>query len=1690
MPVGTLNAPTRFDHQPLKQPYRVTERFQSATIPVLNSCDDPTAGWQMDESKNTDLTSQGNAVAPRELGMVHDLESRLSQQVENWRKKLLDLGNRNSLINCSFSKTHGVVEILHPNTETVWRKLAADNEAGAAMMRFPWRRDLVPMPRKLQEEVDSGEEEEWDPPFNECLVSQKFRPTDLMTGTTDKVLNRRFRTLANHAELSLSEQGVHCLYVAFGFLKWFESVDSDQELRSPLMLVPVSLNRSTSDAPWELAEAEDDALENLCLRQRLKQDFGLELPSLPDIDVLEEEGARLQFLDAVRQAISENTRWQVEDRCAIGRFAFPKIAMWKNLGEHRNEVISHPICRSIAGDSSVSPMQAFGSTTGLPNASQLDDELAPGEIKAILDCDSSQIEAIVAAKRGVSFVLDGPPGTGKSQTIANIIADALAEGRRVLFVSEKVSALEVVKRRLDEFGLGDFCLECHSSKANRASVLEKLRMCMEIPTEVYPDPSPKLAEAGRLRDSLNKYVRAVHASRPPLGLSPYELYGHISRLERLGMATRSRCRLPDSSSVTRDTFQSWLRVLERAEDLGDVLQTYATHPWRGCHLTSRSLSFSDDMQHHFGVLSKSFREIAEVTQPLVTAGLLPPVTPASHGETTKTLREAVQAPEVPSSWFSHATTVAKQVLARHASRTKREESLFGLGDYVDDVLSRFPAEIAKSLNAEPAEPWLCQIVDPLPDSIREQDRLIVRSATLLDDVAHKSDALNLAVRSLIEQLRIPIQSKIAIAVIPQLVRFARNVAGCSPMREGWFASDNWTRLRQCSLDAIGNLDDAERLASTLRGRLTAENIPQLCRAMPEPQLLESAWSRVQLLVPTDTVHEIQEQRTRLQKLSEALLRTIESVGVVCRQMGINDTSSVSFEAAHSLATWGVSLAQPVTMLGAWTDIATRIKVRKIAEESISDLLEAGEVRQSLEDRLSHRAFKSSAADLAHRAAAFGSAFKRMFGGFGGIRKEAAELYKQGVPATQQLLSDMERLCVYHRRMGEAEDAAAEYGARLPPSHTGGEVDAWKHVLTSVLALDGMCQAVPSLAVQLSVEAKNLDPIIVKTGSEALRNQLDQLRGLLDETGAMLRGREGDSLASIAERVGAAAVDLKTCCDVADTAHRFFEQLPLTFPHLLTDVLNAFRCSEALVEATALFEREREIMSHGSTPSDRHGWERVIAGVDVAEFLNRLVPNDTSVRDLFCREGSLDTAGLTLAGDSAELALQDLHLSLVKAEAIVSVSTPGAVAVAPSRRTPGELRHLADTGARQLNSKAVRLRQVSDVVRTDCDVPLSRLADDAASIGKARDQDRVIAETETSLRDLGVELPDQLLSQGLDAAKWLITAAASGSIHPLLEKAASDPTILAQCQLAAERNRAACHAEFLKSWKFLQSVFDVKTEMSSGQTPFATDFDQLADILDRLRGETESLESWLKFIRWRRDMSAAGFDEVVRELLDQKYEPEQAVDAVSARFYRSLFDHLISEDTSLAEFDIDTHERLRERFRELDQWEVRAAATRIRQYQLGRNDRPRPGELIPGSSELGILMREVKKKRGHMPLRKLFAAIPKVLQALKPCIMMSPLSVSTFLQSNDIRFDLVIFDEASQVFPWDAMGAIYRGNQLIVAGDEQQLPPTNFFSRGDVESEDEDDEIGDFESILSVCKSIRALSPFLFSPTSITRTHSS
>ena len=215
--------------------------------------------------------------------------------------------------------------------------------------------------------------------------------------------------------------------------------------------------------------------------------------------------------------------------------------------------------------------------------------------------------------------------------------------------------------------------------------------------------------------------------------------------------------------------------------------------------------------------------------------------------------------------------------------------------------------------------------------------------------------------------------------------------------------------------------------------------------------------------------------------------------------------------------------------------------------------------------------------------------------------------------------------------------------------------------------------------------------------------------------------------------------------------------------------------------------------------------------------------------------------------------------------------------------------------------------------------------------------------------------------------------------------------------------------------------------------------------------------------------------ILSELFDGRVSVDDAKRAFLVRFYGLWLDWVYEQAPVLRRFSTEVHERSVDQFRSLDRDAIRLSYTRIRQMRLGDPARPSAATLdAPSSSELGTLLREVNKKKRHLPLRLLFSRIPTVLLRLKPCLMMSPLAVSTYLNTREIRFDVVIFDEASQVRPYDAISSMYRGRQLIVAGDQKQLPPTTFFERTASEEEistDEDevdDSLADYESILDVC----------------------
>ena len=1281
-------------------------------------------------------------------------------------------------------------------------------------------------------------------------------------------------------------------------------------------------------------------------------------------------------------------------------------------------------------------------------------------MKTILDCDSSQLEAIVAARKGVSFVLDGPPGTGKSQTIANIIADALSVGRTVLFVSEKISALEVVKQRLEDRQLDDFCLECHSDKANRRSVLFELERCLDLPGEVYPDSVPKLDELADQRSRLNDYVRRIHEPRDPLGLSAFELFGRVSHLTSRGLAQLTRCELPDLTGADRVTFDGWMRQLVRAADFETVIAEHDSHPWRGCKHTTRSLSIHDDLGHHFGLLSERLGRVHELFTPLVERELLPDVTPANLNETLKACRDALAAPATPASWFEAPAATSASIVERLTAEATRAAILGELDRFVDDVEGVFPVDAARAITVGPADE--AEVKTDL--GVRKSNAPSVRHR--LEEATSEVERIRPAeetARKLVAEATqhatatgLPTPESASPARLGDLGRATTLAATAGPAREAWLSPKHGKSIRSLAEKALTLVAKNESLAEQLAEVVAAEQIAPLAEQLGATDDAAATVTTAADLGLTDraslnnSLQVVREAANHLQGVSASTAEVAEVLGVAEPTM----PSVGSIESLQE-ALRQVELSE--LLYGAWRDASVRDRLRRACDDAAGDLADAASVRETLEGRLSHRAFRESAADVAARGVVYRSKLKQWFGGFGKFRVEVSELYSGDVPAAADVAADMASLQKYLRRVRDTREVAEEFSRHLPEDFAADEPASWERLKTAVAAADDLATVWPEVVTALPDGPRAVGGGKLSGPAERLNGAWRRYDTTRSSSALQLPNVAETNPASASEQLDETRCRLEACANLWDQCEEFTLR-SLTNVSELRDLLAATgKHASRNRELGAGAEKYADWLPETGDPITATPWQSMRDGVEAAGLFEEVGVDEDTLKNTWCRA---DFGRQQPAWKSSGEQLM--------AAASLLTETFDTAGLDAGERAASDVEAVLEESLAELSADRGHLEAVVATLRDDEDVDVAELERLSQQVEELCETRSTINRAAARLTELGI--PD-VTADDMTSAAWLSGITDTGPIAPLTREVASDDDVRQRVRDAlAEAKAVFGNAEFKEAWDFLKTIFDLNTEVSDGFVISNTPLGEVGEKLAALTTQVPHFDEWLKFGAWKRDITDAGFGTVVDELVAGRYAPEDAADVVAVQFYRHLFDRLAADDRTLGEFDVDEHERIRERFRFLDQWEVKVSAGRIRQYQLGRDDRPSSAFLGAESSELGILQKEIAKKRKHKPLRRLFSEIPTVLQRLKPCIMMSPLSVSTFLDTDDIRFDLVIFDEASQVFPWDALGAIYRGQQLIVAGDDKQLPPTNFFSRADAES-DEEDDIGDYESILSLCKSI-------------------
>lgn len=528
--------------------------------------------------------------------------SALHRLLEDARRRLVDTGTRNRLVHVNRKNTRAnAINIINERSDDIFDLLAVARKS----MRF------LPIGK---DEID--EEDETDTPSlgeldsDDDVEEGRFTDRYLETRMTSDALQKRLLRMAKDAGTAEEEQGVNILYLAIGFMTWFEDKSSAVQREAPLLLLPVQLRRNEKTSKYEVAVRDDDLVTNLPLKERLMGDYGLALPEVE----MEEEWSPSIYFDEVDQIIKSHERWSIDrDGMQLGFFSFGKLLMLRDLDPENwpgDKLEENPLVSGLLYSSFESEPPLFGVED------RLDEKLVPADIIQVVDADASQTKVIEEVRSGRNLVVEGPPGTGKSQTITNIIASAVADGKRVLFMAEKMAALNVVHGKLKSVGLDATCLELHSRFANKKAVHQEIRKTLTSGRAVpsMPDEPNDLLQ---VRDLLNKSTSLLHRKLDDTGETPFDLIGE--QVRSIGQGLEPPEELDEKlGSLSKEGFKEAQNLIRDYADLISELGAREINPCLGIRNMNRQ---PIDLQRDSITLERSLKPLERIISEYRTHGI-------------------------------------------------------------------------------------------------------------------------------------------------------------------------------------------------------------------------------------------------------------------------------------------------------------------------------------------------------------------------------------------------------------------------------------------------------------------------------------------------------------------------------------------------------------------------------------------------------------------------------------------------------------------------------------------------------------------------------------------------------------------------------------------------------------------------------------------------------------------------------------------------------------------------------------------------------------------------------------------------------------------------------------------------------------------------------------------------------------
>ncbi len=1609
----------------------------------------------------------------------------IGQAIEKLRTRLLDLSGRNGLLNFRHPKGRCLQFIDSPSLNLVFERLYSETKSVSLKP--------TPEPSILEYEGKRPEAKVYAQTLG-FDVSTEFEPNaknarghrlhGIQTPLYPQDLEKQLRKISGEAHTAIEETGSNMLFMIFGFLEFYDSEDSDRAMLAPLLALPVelikgSIDQETRTYQYTVQHNGEDLTENHTLKEKLRRDF---LLSIPEFD--EDTDTPESFFQMIDQAIAKKRRWRVRRQLTLGMLSFGKLAIWSGLDTKKYpELLDNELIKSIFSG------KVSGSGNSLHAEDYKIDKHPEGNLQFIFDADSSQHSAIIDVLAGKNLVINGPPGTGKSQTITNIIACALAQGKKVLFVSEKLAALEVVRRRLNMANLGHFCLELHSHKTQKKKLLEDIADRIDAGFTPPSQLPTKIGILQKKKEQLNRYAELMGSSvGNKLGITIHQIFWAVERrrqdLDDLA-AEVSSISFADAANWSHDDLMAFTALLSDLSSLYEEIGRHdQDHPWWGFHADQLSPGEDETIRRILELALKEaeraedaaikIREGFALDAPIELSSAhrlsndLAGITTIDSSLSVELLPRLFNRGENDPSGTRAATVIdqVKRKLAQAIELKNSADAVFGLNrrPAVSErqLIANVPSGLISHELADRAVSRVVQEIDHFRAAISACKTIV---ATSLPNYSPNSEAYYEQVKQLCSTVgNYGLASKTISHVDVQLpkltethknllqalravssfcnqrqVKFDGTVHGITTLREG----NIFPELREIGASVTLDLKvGAALIKHPLSGRSIAELRNLTARIKSEKteiglatQFCQEFTARLgsNLRINEQTYQELKEilqiaSHAPIDLLGYRQASFFQSRATVLLEMV--EKFLHKDQAQHS----GLSQVFYLDALPASVAISEAIYTLRNKDGFFALFDSQWRNARNLHNRLSKTQRKLPA------------------------KARAEELSKllDWITSREKFLTNAEYKEVFGGLMRGLETKTSPIRTLLD----------W---LTTSHNKLSQCNQFSAHIDLLTINTNLLTSL--KANAPRLTQEIDRISSGIEKIASAF----GPSLSGARE---ARNQSIDVFIKLIDTETAKLEEMILHFDAIAFEYVSPSAAHQRIVAKSDLgtISHELSLLANGQA-------SLIEAAGDNLKSLT-----DQSVDDW--------QTGLSLLGEKIDN---------------VAIAVQLTQKIARSSNTFDQLSRLSESYLNLMESwKRLKLPADPetfsdwDGVMAQADEDCEKLLGVFTPLINCGVENTTFAQCLAAIND---DANSMALIDGVsesDEVQTLIGPVYTGinTDISLIERTLAWGKSVTLTNLpSAMQDRILS----LNAVTALQEAKDLLSTVSEASKSVRTTLDQLnqyghfdweqwqlqcrsrpgidfpTEVKTRLRkalSVSGSVLAWSKYLSGRESAKRNGLSDFLNLLESERIPAPLLTKAFELSAYLSIGRLIYQAYPELREFSPASHDRVRSEFQQLDAEIIgltgRDFAARISIHaKVPEGTR---GATVGEYTEMNLLRREINKQKRHIPIRQLLKRAGKALQELKPVFMMGPMSVAQYLELGALEFDIVVMDEASQLRPEDAIGAAARGKQLVVVGDPKQLPPTNFFDRLSDSSDDEIDDdapaaITGMESILDICQQL-------------------